>query len=132
MDADLTDRVLSRETGVRNEAGLADVLSGRASLDSVLMPTKSDKLAVIGAGSEASGTSTDLLASKEFSKLLSELANRFEYVIVDSGSILGSIDAITSATSSDGLLVVARRKSKLSDLKAATKIVEATLRDLLK
>lgn len=124
VDADLTDRVLSREAGVRNEPGLADVLSGRSSLDAVLMPTKSDRLAVIGAGSEASGTSTDLLASKEFGKLLNELANRFEYVIVDSGSILGSIDAVTTATSSDGLLVVARRKSKLSDLKEVRQQLE--------
>lgn len=124
VDADLADRELSRITGIRTESGLVDVLSGRSSVDAVLMPTKSDNLAVIGAGSKASGVSTDLLASKEFGRLLTELANRFEYVVVDSAAVLGSVDAIASAAWADGLILVARRKSKLSDLR--------TVRDRLK
>jgi succinoglycan biosynthesis transport protein ExoP len=117
VDADLGGRALSRITGVRTQAGLADVLGGRATLDSVLMPTKSDNLAVVGAGTDSSNSSTDLVASKEFSRLLAELASRFDYVIIDSASILGSADALASVGSADGVLVVTRRKSRLSDLR---------------
>ncbi|MGV0795031.1 AAA family ATPase [Mycolicibacterium sp. XJ1819] len=116
VDADLTDRELSRVTGVRNEAGLADVLAGRANVDSVLLPTKSDGLAVLGAGSNATNGSADLLASKDFGRLLAELGNRFEYVIVDCAAVLGSNDAIASAAAADGILVVTRRRARLSDL----------------
>ena len=117
VDADLADRALSRITGVRTESGLSDVVSGRANLDSVLMPTKSDNLAVVGAGSDSSNSSTDLVASKEFARLLAELGNRFDYVIIDAPSVLGSSDALTAAAASDGVLVVTRRKSRLSDLR---------------
>ncbi len=118
VDADLTGRALSRITGVRTEAGLADVLSGRANLDSVLMPTKSDNLAVVGAGTESPNFSTaDLVASKEFGRLLAELGSRFDYVIIDSASVLSSADALASAGWADGVIVVTRRKSRLSDLR---------------
>jgi capsular exopolysaccharide synthesis family protein len=117
IDGDLADRELSRITGIRTEAGLVDVLSGRVSLDSVLMPTKSDNLAVIGAGSQSAGVSTDLLASKEFGRLLTELAARFEYVVIDSAAVLGSVDALASAGWADGVLLVVRRKARLSDLR---------------
>jgi Mrp family chromosome partitioning ATPase len=117
VDADLANRALSRVTGLRTEAGLADVLSGRANLDSVLMPTKSDNLAVVGAGTASTHSSTDLLASKEFGRLLAELGNRFDFVIIDSAAVLGSADALASVASADGLIVVARRKTRLSDLR---------------
>jgi len=125
VDADLADRELSRITGIRTEAGLVDVLAGRANVDSVLMPTKSDNLAVIGAGSQTSGVSTDLLASKEFGRLLSELANRFEYVVIDAASVLGSVDAVAAASWADGLVVVTRRRSRLSDLRRVREKLES-------
>jgi capsular exopolysaccharide synthesis family protein len=131
VDADLADRELSRITGIRTESGLVDVLAGRANVDSVLMPTKSDNLAVIGAGSQTSGVSTDLLASKEFGRLLTELANRFEYVIIDSAAVLGSVDAVASAGWADGLLLVTRRKSKLSDLRRVSERLKSVNANLV-
>jgi capsular exopolysaccharide synthesis family protein len=131
VDADLADREMSRITGIRTEAGLVDVLAGRANVDAVLMPTKTDNLAVIGAGSKTSGASTDLLASKEFGRLLTELASRFEYVIVDSAAVLGSVDAVTSAAWADGLLVVTRRKSRLSDLRQVSERLKSVNANLV-
>ena len=49
--------------------------------------------------------------------MLGDLAGRFEYVIIDSASLLDGPDGAPSVSAADGVLLIVKRKSKLSDLR---------------
>ena len=117
VDANLTNPAVNSRTGADADKGLADVLGGRALIDDALMPARNATFAVLAAGSTSADNSADLLSSRAFDELLDELANRFEYVIIDSASLLDGPDGAPSVSTADGVLMIVGRKSKLSDLR---------------
>lgn len=117
VDANLTNPAASIRTGADTDRGLADVLAGRALVDEALLPARNAKFAVLAAGSASADNSADLLSSRAFADVLDDLAGRFEYVIIDSASLLDGPDGAPSVSAADGVLLIVKRKSKLSDLR---------------
>ncbi|MGV9409653.1 Wzz/FepE/Etk N-terminal domain-containing protein [Nocardia sp. NPDC003693] len=94
IDADTTRRGSSGLMPENNGVGLADMLrGGRAAVDGVL--SWSDRgIWVIPLGAADQGMS-DLLASEQFDKLLAELENMFDDVLIDVAPVLAAPDALT-------------------------------------
>lgn len=87
-------------------AGLSDVLSGAAPLRDSLQETGFAHLAALTSGA-IPGDPTDLLESRATADVLGQLGGQFDYVVVDSPSLLVK-DAAILATSAQGVLIVAR------------------------
>lgn len=116
VDANLSDPQITEVFGVHNASGLTDVVGGQAGLDAAVQ-TIDENLCVLGVGTQATGNSTDLLSSRAFGQLLNELADRCDYVVVDTPPILENLDTAACATWLKGVLVVVPHKSRLSDLR---------------
>lgn len=90
--------------------GLAGVLSGRCSLDEAILTTNEDlpdnfHLLLCG---EIPQNPAELLDSPQTRKLLAELGERYDIVILDSPPVLPVTDPLILARIAHGLIVVAR------------------------
>lgn len=106
VDGDLRRPGVAACFGLAGQAGLSDVISGAVSLRESLQETGFAHLTAITAGS-IPGNQTELLESRATEDVLSELDGQFDYVIVDSPSLLVK-DAAILAASAQGVLLVAR------------------------
>ncbi|MFQ5912860.1 MAG: GumC family protein [Nitrospinota bacterium] len=105
IDADLRKPRLHRLFGLKLEPGLTDLLVGRNELGDVLHDTDRGPLFVIPAGHH-SPNPADLLSSDRVEKMLLEMRNRFQYIVVDSPPVLSVADPLTLVPKVDGVLFV--------------------------
>jgi len=119
VDADIGNPVPARRAGHGEAPGLADVIHSEVA-PLPLSAMAIDSLKVIGAGRMRDKDPADLLASSACGKFFKQLTETFDYVIVDSPSLLDGPEAEAVACWADGVLLVTRRgKSKLSDCYAS-------------
>jgi polysaccharide biosynthesis transport protein len=119
VDADLGNPVVARRTGNGEVPGLADLIHSEVE-PLPLSAMAIDSLKVIGAGRMRDKDPGSLLASSACEKFFKQLSDTFDYVIVDSPSLLDGPEAEAVACWADGVLLVARQgKSKLSDCYAS-------------
>lgn len=108
VDADLRRPAVGPSFGLEPDLGIADVLSGRASIDSVLHSYPgAPNLKIAPAGTVMANAGTALM-SASMGDLVARLRERFSYVIIDSPPILGYADARALAPLADGVVLVAR------------------------
>jgi polysaccharide biosynthesis transport protein len=91
-------------------AGLSDYLSGQASLEEVLKPTKVPNLMFMSAG-HRSTIPAELLASQEMDELLAILRSRFDRAIIDSAPIHAVSDSLILASKIPTTAMVIRTES---------------------
>lgn len=131
IDCDLRRPVVADIFGMSKDAGLTDILAGRAQLEDVAFrPQKDTPLAVIGAGRIPPNPS-ELLGShrmRDFVRTLSESA----IVILDSPPVLPVTDAAVLAGSADGVIIVASSGKTTFDMlqRAVANITRSTGRVL--
>jgi capsular exopolysaccharide synthesis family protein len=115
VDADLGNPAAARRIGNGEAPGLADAI--RSGVPPLQMSARTiEGLKVISAGRLGDSDAAGLLASSACGKFFKELTGSFDYVIVDSPSLLDGPEAEAAASWADGVLLVARRgRSKLSD-----------------
>jgi receptor protein-tyrosine kinase len=106
VDADLRRPLIGPYLGLAGQVGFSTVLTGEASLQDALQDTHFPGLTAMAAGAVPPNP-TELLESPATSDVLGELSRQFDYVIVDSPSLLVT-DAALLASRSQGVLVVAR------------------------
>jgi len=107
VDGDLRRPSCHRVLGISGRPGLSDVLMGKAALDAVLAPLPSHGLTLLPAG-ETPPNPTELLGGEEMGTVLAALAERFDFVFIDSPALLGMADATVVSTLVDGVVLVAR------------------------
>ncbi|MCH9735415.1 MAG: polysaccharide biosynthesis tyrosine autokinase [Actinomycetia bacterium] len=107
VDGDMRRPTLAKYLDLVGSVGFSTVLSGRASLDEALQKTRFPGLSVLTAGAIPPNPS-ELVGSQSARKLLSELREQFDYVIVDSTPLLAVTDAAILAAGADGVLVITR------------------------
>jgi receptor protein-tyrosine kinase len=107
VDGDMRRPTLHKYLDLVGPVGFSTVLSGGTNLRDVLQETKFPRLTVLTAG-VAPPNPSELLGSLAAQKLLSELREQFDYVIVDSSPLLAVTDAAVLAAKSDGVLIMAR------------------------
>lgn len=106
VSADLRRPRLADYFGMDNRMGLTNVLSGQIELAAALVQPGIANLRVLPSGPTPDNP-TELLGSDAMAKLLAELREAADFVIVDVAPTLPSADAMTLAPVTDGVLVVA-------------------------
>jgi succinoglycan biosynthesis transport protein ExoP len=107
VDCDLRRPRLHRIFDRVGDAGITSVMLGEATLDEVVKPTAVTNLWSIPAG-PLPPNPADLLHSARFKRLVDELSERFDRVIVDSPPVVAVTDSAIISTLVDGTLFVVR------------------------
>jgi succinoglycan biosynthesis transport protein ExoP len=110
IDADLRKPSIHKIMGYPAQPGLTNFLAGYADRSEILRPTKNPNLFIITAGT-IPPQPIELLASKGFKDLLSDLREEFEHIIIDAPPILGLADGRILSSAVDGVLLVAKHRS---------------------
>lgn len=109
IDGDLRDPGLSRAIAPHARLGLAELLTGKASMPEVVMTGDLPNLDVVPAAStQLQFESAALLGSARMADLLRALAARYDYVVLDLPPILPVVDVKAVAGYVDAFAVVVR------------------------
>ncbi len=115
VDGDIRTAGLSGVLGVADQAGLADVLSGRAKFMDVIYSTNIPRLHVVGAG-QLEEAAADLFAGTKWADFVGSGNELFDMVVVDSPPILGLADFELMSSGCDGILIVVRARKTKRDI----------------
>ncbi len=119
VDCDLRRRSSSQILLGEREGLLPEVLIRAVPLDRALLTEEETGLHILGA-SESPSDGRDLLAPELISRLLSELRERFDYVVLDTAPVLGIADARAVAGAADAVVLLARwRRTSLRAVDSA-------------
>ena len=103
VDADLRRPAQHKLFKMESDPGLTDVLTGTHSLEQVLRSTSVPNVQVICAGTPPHNPA-ELLESEAMKRLLMELENRCDVVLLDSPPTLAVVDAAIIASLTDATL----------------------------
>ena len=125
IDCDLRKPSMHCNFSVSNEEGLTDVLAGSSDLKSVIKKIEGS-LFLITAGT-TSPNPAEILGSKAMEDLIKELYVDFDYIILDTPSVLPISDTLLLAAKADATLIVVKaKKTKEKMVKVSlSKLVEA-------
>ena len=107
VDADFRRPGLAGRIGLRAEPGLVELLSGACSFEEVLQKDKVSGAHVISPG-VAMGNPPELLASNRMKQILDELAQGYDYVVIDSPPVLAVSDSRILSREADATVFVVR------------------------
>lgn len=111
VDADLVGGGLTSRLGNNSPMGIVDALAG-VDLDDCIQPTDVADLSILPIGS-AQAHHAGGFSPPAVRKLLGEARKRYEVIIIDTGPVMGSIEATPICASVDGVvLTVARGQSR--------------------
>lgn len=104
-DADLRRANVHKYLGMGHGPGIADIVTAKAPVESVLRESGIQGLTILTAGMKVKNPS-ELLGSQAFAELVKCLRSRFDYVIFDAPPVIPVTDAGLVAGNCDGALVV--------------------------
>lgn len=107
IDADLRNPRQHALFGLENRSGLSSILSNRAELNEIKRVPSFIDLSVLVAGPQPPNPQ-ELLGRPIFAKLLEELANEYDVIILDTPAGSDYADVQTIAVRASGALMVAR------------------------
>lgn len=90
---------------MKNESGMAEVLSGNASVGMVIRPTGYENVKCITAG-QIPPNPAELLNSRNLQERLSSLLQEFDVVLVDAPPLLGLADSVEIGSVASGVVFV--------------------------
>lgn len=96
-----------------NEQGLSDVLLGKTALSDALHDTSVESLSVLPSGENIQAVT--LFDSRQMETIMQQLQRQFDYVVLDSPSLLAVADAALLAPLVDGVVLVVRRSRVQQD-----------------
>ncbi len=111
IDADVRKGRIARFFKKKSAPGLADYLSGQASLEEVTHHDHENKnFHFITCGTRAPRP-YELLESAEMKKMIAALKKEYDFVIIDTPPLLVVSDALAIASETDGTVVVSRHQT---------------------
>jgi capsular exopolysaccharide synthesis family protein len=126
IDTDMRRPRLHRAFGVPNDVGDSSVVVGEGRAEDAIKSTEVPGLFVLPCG-PVPPNPAELLHTKAFADLLTQLGDRFDRVILDSPPVGAVADAVVLATQADGVVVVLKAGQTHRDM--AQRMVKA-LRDV--
>ena len=105
VDFDLRNPSIGKRLELPNERGVTDLLTGRMQVADVLQSGARANLSVITTGKKPPNPG-ELISSERTGALISELASRFDHVIVDAPPVLGLADAPLLSRRVEGVIFV--------------------------
>ena len=120
IDNDFRNPQVQLRLKLRGGNSLTDVLSGRVPLETACIPTRLSNLYVLDLGSRRINNSVDVLRSERYKRLIEQLKQWFDFIVVDTPPIGMFIDAALSAQLTDGaVFVVNAGKTNAKEVKEA-------------
>ncbi|MCH8822425.1 MAG: AAA family ATPase [Planctomycetes bacterium] len=117
MDMDLVAQGLTRHLKLTGKRGVCHAL-GLAEGSGQIHQTSTSNLWVMPTGA-FKGLDSRCLSPQKFRWLISALRKKFEIVVIDTGPILESLEAMVATAAADQTILVASRGRKSRDVKAA-------------
>jgi len=107
VDCDLLGAGLTRRMGLTNAPGVRDFIE-TGQLNENVVDVGVPGLHILPAGL-AHDIGPERLRKRDLNRLFAQLRERFEFVLVDTGPVISSLESIPIAASTDGVLLVVRR-----------------------
>ncbi|WP_305092739.1 polysaccharide biosynthesis tyrosine autokinase [Prescottella sp. R16] len=107
VDADLRRPRVAKYLDLIGSVGMSTVLSAQADLDDALQSSPYPNMSVLASGALPPNPS-ELLGSSHAQKLIDDLRERFDFVVIDASPLIPVTDAAVLAVKVDGALVVVR------------------------
>lgn len=118
IDADLRDPRQHLIFNLARNAGLTSILAGRANHDAIVRIPYFSDLSVLAAG-PVPPNPLELLGRSEFARLLDELTQRFDIILIDTPAGVSYSDAeIVAARAGNALMVTRKDRTPLGSAKA--------------
>ena len=106
VDADFRESKMHEVFNLENQSGLGNVLDGKAKLADVVQKTAYPRLSVLTSGPQP--LNSEMLDSPEMAKVLEELGEKFDIVLLDSPSSVSVTDPAVLAPKVDAVMLVVR------------------------
>lgn len=120
IDADMRKSILIGRYKIKNATkGLSHYLSGQCTMDEIFSVTNVEKFHMIVAGPVPPNPS-ELLQNKRFTRLITEMRNVYDYIIIDCPPLGSVSDALITGRVADGTALVIA--SEMISYKFAQKI----------
>ena len=120
IDNDFRNPQIELRLKVRGTHRIQDVLSGRVAPMDACIPTRMENLYVLDLGSRRINNAVDLLRSGRYKRLVEQLKQLFDFVIIDTPPVGMFIDAALAAQLTDGaVFVINAGKTNGKDVKEA-------------
>jgi polysaccharide biosynthesis transport protein len=124
VDADLRRPCVASFLGVQSERGLTDVLAGTCSLHEALNLLNDGRLAVLTSGALPVNPS-EALGGAAMKQVLRQLADEYDYILIDTPPVLPVSDPLVLAPLVDGVILVIELGHTTRDrVKRATKALD--------
>ncbi|MHC4471860.1 MAG: CpsD/CapB family tyrosine-protein kinase [Planctomycetota bacterium] len=107
VDADLRKPTVHRLFAVDAQRGLADFLAGNVMLELVLQRSRLQNLHILPAG-RLPANPTELLAGKKMDDLVTRLSRDFDWVVIDTPSVVSMTDAAVVGAKADGTVLAVK------------------------
>lgn len=107
IDTDLRRPRLHKSLGVSKQRGLTNLILGDATMDDVIKSTDIPNLFVLPCGPRPPNP-VELLLTARFKEVLTQLEERFDYILLDSPPVLAVTDAVVLSRISDGVMLIAQ------------------------
>ena len=114
VDSDMRKPRLHEVLDVPQTPGLSTFLTGQASLEEVIKPTRIPNLFVIPSG-QIPLNPAELLSSSRVRGVLDDLGRRFAHVVLDAPPLFGVADAMVLAPKVEGVILVLRHARSSRD-----------------
>lgn len=126
LDCDLRRRTVNRLLQEDPQSGLLEVLSGEATLQQAISVDAASGAHVLPVAA-SKFTPRDVFGSVAMDKLLADLRNRYDLVILDTAPVLPVADTRVLAQKADLLVMLARwRKTPEAAIEAAFRLLDTT------
>jgi capsular exopolysaccharide synthesis family protein len=124
IDCDMRRPSMQTSLGLQPQAGLAEVLTDRASLEDAIIKVEGLNLDVLPVRNQPENPS-ELLASSQMRSLIEEVSRRYDRVILDTPACLGMPDAKVVSELCDGMVFVVRADvTPKADVEAALEVLD--------
>ena len=110
VDADMRKSISLKDFARRSSLGLSNYLSHRVEFEDIVKETNMENLSMVSCGVKPPNPA-ELLGTQTFREFLTEAAERFDFVIVDTPPLGSVIDCAIIANMTDGVLLVVKRKT---------------------
>jgi protein-tyrosine kinase len=110
IDSNFRTPALNMVFRVKNNGGLTDVATDPVPLDAHVQPTTQENLFVLTCGHLATSP-VEVFESELIDQLLSQLKERFDFIIFDAAPIVQFPDAVALAPKVDSIILVAQAES---------------------
>lgn len=108
IDANFRNPVLHSIFKITNSTGLSDVLNGKERIEEAVYHTEIGRLDLLTSGS-LSVNPGELLGSKMMQELLNSALQSYDFVLIDSSSVLNVADTKRLAKACDGVILVIQK-----------------------